>query len=168
MRIVPALVVLTLVGGLGSSRLAGQGLSQARLGASTPARIVDRVPSAPREPGQARSTSMAFGGTVGGVTGFMAGALVASGLSRNCGGEFCGLGAAFMGGLIGETLAIPLGVHLANRSQGNFGTALAGSVVSGAAALLLLDATDEGTFVLAIPLAQIVTSVLIEGRTMAR
>ncbi|MGE0352421.1 MAG: hypothetical protein AB7I33_05155 [Gemmatimonadales bacterium] len=168
MRILRALVFLALLGGLSSSRLAGQVLSQARLGASTPAMSNDRAPSAPRQPGQARSTSMAFGGTVGGVTGFMAGALVASGLSRNCGGEFCGLEAAFLGGLIGETLAIPLGVHLANRSRGNFGTALAGSVVSGAAALLLLDATGEGALVLAVPLAQIVTSVLVEGRTMAR
>jgi len=116
--------------------------------------------------GPRSGVTLAFGGLVGGVLGFFAGGL--SGVAVcdcNSGEGYDALEAFFLGAAVGTAITIPLGVHLANRSDGNYGISLAASAGISALGLAAAFAADEAAIVLLVPISQIVSSVLIERRT---
>jgi hypothetical protein len=72
---------------------------------------------------------------------------------------------AIIGGLIGTTLATPAAVHLANGRRGNLGRSVLVSALVGGGIFALGWAAESGELVLAAPLAQLITSVVIERNT---
>lgn len=125
----------------------------------------------PRNARSAPTINLVAGGLTGGVVGFfgfgIAGALIASGLSDNQGDGYEALGGFAIGALVGESVLLPLGVHLTNRRQGDYGVSLLASAGIAALGLGLTGALqDMGiVFLPAIPLAQLVTSISLERRT---
>lgn len=126
----------------------------------TPSAAGARVPAEALDAGK-----MIFGGILLGAGGLIGGALIGQHLERSpC--EDCILG-AFVGALAGESLAIPLGVHLANRGRGDVGPALAASIGIAAAGLGAAVLSREGGVLLAIPVLHIAASIAIERHTAA-
>jgi hypothetical protein len=106
---------------------------------------------------------MLLGGILLGAGGLFAGALLGDRMqSYPC--EDC-IEGAFYGAMLGESVAIPLGVHLGDRRQGNAGTALAASLGIGLLGLGAAAATDEWRLLLVIPVAQVASSIAIERHT---
>jgi len=117
------------------------------------------------------AVTLGFGGLVGGALGFFAGGLAGVAVCGcDSGGEgYDELEAFFWGAAVGTAIPIPLGVHRANRSAGNYWTALAvsgGISVIGLAAAYAVNDDASGAIVLLIPVSQIISSVLIERGTM--
>lgn len=111
---------------------------------------------------------MVVGGVLGGTAGLFGGAIIGGRLGGGnsiCYDDPCGLEEALLGAVIGETVLLPLGVHLANHSRGNYGYSLLGALAVGAAGIGLAGATDSAELLLAIPIGQIISSVLIERAT---
>ena len=107
------------------------------------------------------------GGAVGVVAGFYIGALLASD-DDNDDLDFLSGGVA--GAAIGEGLLLPLGVHLANRPSGSYATSALFSLGLAAAGLLALEAVHYDRpgapiVLVAIPVAQIATSIAVERAT---
>lgn len=103
-------------------------------------------------------------GLLGGAIGFAAGGGLGYFLdSRSCGEDewFCGIGGVVIGGLIGESFGIPLGVHLGNKQQGDFGKELLISYGIAGAGLGLSLATDS-PIVVAVPFVQLAVTLTIE------
>lgn len=120
-------------------------------------------------PPEARSTGrLVMGGVLGAVVGLGAGLLTYSALDRNdpCFASDCDsdLGAGLVAATAGVTIGVPAGVHLANGGKGPFwrsllvSTAIAGAGWGGAAL------ADDARWLLLIPPAQIVGSVLSASR----
>src|SRR5688572_20486113 len=121
----------------------------------------------------APTANMIAGGLVGGALGLLvfgyAGALIADN-QADTGEDLAALGGFVVGASIGEALMMPLGVHLVNHRRGNYGTAALVSVAIAAGGLALAFATEDqsplpGIILVAIPIAQIATSVAIERST---
>jgi hypothetical protein len=113
------------------------------------------------------AVTLGFGGLVGGALGFFAGGFAGVAVCGcDSGGEgYDELEAFFWGAAVGTAITIPLGVHMANRSKGNYWTALAvsgGISVIGLAAAYAVNDDASGAIVLLIPVSQIISSVLIE------
>jgi hypothetical protein len=72
---------------------------------------------------------------------------------------------AVVGGLAGTTLAIPAAVHLANGRRGNLGRSMLVSALVGGALLGVGWAADSGELILAAPVGQLISAVLIERNT---
>ncbi len=111
---------------------------------------------------------MVVGGVIGGTVGLFGGAIIGGtigGGNSTCGDDQCGLEEALLGAVIGETTLLPLGVHLANHSRGNYGYSLLGALAVGAVGIGLAGAIDSTELLLAVPIGQIVSSVLIERAT---
>jgi hypothetical protein len=128
---------------------------------------VDRTPpTGTRVPTDAVDAGkMIGGGLLFGVGGLIGGALIGRQFEGSpC--EDCILG-GFFGALAGESLAIPLGVHLGNSSRGDVGPALAASLGIAAAGLGAAALSREGGVLLAIPVLQIAASIAIERHTAA-
>jgi hypothetical protein len=115
------------------------------------------------------------GGVVGGIAGFFlfgyAGAVIADTPDSNEG--FDELAGFVVGATIGESLGIPVGVHLANRREGKVLPAILASLGIGAAGLALaLVAEGSGPLPAVIlgvtPIAQFVSSIHIEHATAGR
>ena len=126
-----------------------------------PARLTGtRVPDEVADAGK-----MMFGGILLGAGGLIGGALIGQRFEGSpCEDRILG---AFFGALAGESLAIPLGVHLGNRSEGDAGPALAASLGIAAAGLGAAVLSREGGVLLAIPVLQIAASIAIERHTAA-
>ncbi|MGH7512433.1 MAG: hypothetical protein ACREOQ_05845 [Gemmatimonadales bacterium] len=108
---------------------------------------------------------MMGGGLLLGAGGLIGGALIGHQFEGSpC--EDCILG-AFFGALVGESLAIPLGVHLGNGRRGDVGPALAASVGIAAAGLGAAALSRQWGVLLAIPVLQIAASIGIERHTAA-
>jgi hypothetical protein len=106
---------------------------------------------------------MILGGVALGAAGLFGGALVGDRFQRYpC--EDC-IEGAFYGALAGTSLAIPVGVHLANHRRGKLGPAIAASLGIGALGLGAAAITDEWGVLLAIPVVQIGVSIGIERHT---
>jgi hypothetical protein len=111
---------------------------------------------------------LAGAGALGGALGFVGGFALTATLFPE--GD---IGGGIIGGFAGESLLIPLSVHLANRAQGNLGKAMLVSGGLGVLGFVLLvglsrSEVPEGIalpIVFAVPVAQVVTSILIERRT---
>jgi hypothetical protein len=117
--------------------------------------------------------AMAAGGLVGGALGLVVfgymGALIADN-QADSGEDLAALGGFVVGGTIGEALMVPLGVHLVNRRRGNYGTAALVSLGIAAGGVALALATEDqaplpGVILVAIPIAQIASSIAIERST---
>ncbi len=111
-------------------------------------------------------TLLAVGGLVGGAAGFFGGALAGSRIEESTGCGFgledCGLFGGFLGAFVGETLLLPLGVHIANGGRGNLAESYLAAVLIAGAGLGLSAASDRVEPMLLVPVAQLVTSILIE------
>jgi hypothetical protein len=108
---------------------------------------------------------MMFGGILLGAGGLIGGALIGQRFEGSpCEDRILG---AFVGALAGESLAVPLGVHLGNRSRGDVGPVLAASLGIAGAGLGAAVLSREGGVLLAIPVLQIAASIAIERRTAA-
>ncbi len=122
-------------------------------------------------PGSSGGTSvvgMTAGGLVGGAVGFAGGALIGGilgGGNAICGDDACGLEEAAYGAVAGQSILLPLGVHIANGRRGNYGFSLITSVVIGVAGIVVVDATNDGAPFIAVPVLQLVSSILIERAT---
>jgi hypothetical protein len=83
--------------------------------------------------------------------------------------EWCGFGGAILGGIIGESLGVPLGVHAFNGARGKLGSSALASLGIATAGLLVFsqvaDTGAESYLVWSIPIAQILTSISIEHKT---
>ena len=115
--------------------------------------------------------NLVAGGLTGGVVGFfgfgIAGALIASGLSDNQGDGYEALGGFAIGALVGESVLLPLGVHVANGRRGDYGISFLASMGIAALGLSLTGAMDDMAvvFLPAIPIAQLITTISLERRT---
>ena len=106
---------------------------------------------------------MILGGVALGAAGLFGGALIGDRFQRfPC--EDC-IEGAFYGALAGESLAIPLGVHLADHRRGNLAPALVASLGIGALGLGAAVVTDQWGILLAIPVLQVAASIGIERHT---
>jgi hypothetical protein len=112
--------------------------------------------------------NMMFGGLVGGAIGFFAfgfaGALIADSQADEGGDGFEALGGFVIGAVIGESLMLPLGVHVANKRRGDYALELlASAAIAGAGVGLTAAMEDMGiVFLPAIPIAQMAASIAIE------
>ena len=124
---------------------------------------------------QQRPTELlVLGGVLGGGLGLVGGAIAGAGLevAMGCDHDYCGIAGGLLGAMAGEIILLPLGVHLANGRQGNYGYALLASAGSAAGGLLLSLAAGaiagERSIDVAlwtIPVAQLASSILVERRT---
>ena len=111
---------------------------------------------------------LVLGGLVGGAAGLLGGGAVGyafGGGGRLCGDDPCGLEGGLLGAVGGEMLFLPLGVHLANHSRGNYGYSLLASVGLGLLGTGLASTANSGALLLAVPIAQLASSIIIERAT---
>lgn len=122
-------------------------------------------PAVQREAG---TVGLVLAGLTGGTLGFFGGLYLGSAIgggNRICGDDACGLEEAAYGAVIGESVLLPLGIHLANHSRGNYGLSLLASAGIAAVGIAAISATDDASPLIAVPIAQIVSSILIERAT---
>jgi hypothetical protein len=113
---------------------------------------------------------MVVAGVTAGAVGLFAGAYAGGALgggNRICGDDPCGLEGALWGAVLGESVVLPLGVHLAGGRRGNYGTELVTSVVIATGGVLLAYASGSGIPLLAVPIAQLASGIAIEARARA-
>jgi hypothetical protein len=116
-------------------------------------------PSTPRD-----EALLAMGGVLGGAAGLFGGAIVGAKLTEDdC--DDCGIVGLVYGGIAGGSALLPLGVHVSNGRRGDYGKSLLASLALGAAGVALSHATDEWAIMLAVPVAQLVSSIAIEPGT---
>jgi hypothetical protein len=114
---------------------------------------------------------LAAGGLVGGGLGVLGGFTVGVALASDEDDDDLDLlGGGVAGATIGEGLLLPLGVHLANGRRGSYMTSALVSLGLAAVGLLALDTAhyDPPTapiVLIAVPIAQIATSIAIERAT---
>jgi hypothetical protein len=114
---------------------------------------------------------MIVGGLAGGTIGFFAGGYAGFALdggNRVCGDDPCGVEGALWGVVLGESVVLPLGVHIANGRRGNYGTELLTSVGIAVGGVMLAAASDSGIPLLLVPIAQIASGIAIEKRVPDR
>ena len=128
--------------------------------ASVPRHLAS-VPDSSR-PG-ANASGMVLGGITGMFVGFFAGAAI--GAAASGGGED-DLGAAVLGGLLVATVTTPVGVHLGNHGRGRLADDLLISALIGGVGIALATGTDEGGWLLMLPIGQIIGSTWTEVRSM--
>lgn len=114
---------------------------------------------------------LVIGGVAGGAIGTVAGGyLVALMASDDDGDDLDFLSGAVAGAAIGEGLLLPLGVHLASHQAGTYTFSALASLGLTAVGLLALEAVHYDPpgapiVLVAIPVAQIATSIMIERAT---
>jgi hypothetical protein len=120
----------------------------------------------------ANDVTLVLAGIAGATVGSFGGAFLGYQLDRNGGNWGCGHGCenpgllGLVGGwFVGPALTTPLSVHLANGGRGSLGSAyLSSALIAGVGmAGLTVAGSPEGAFILlAAPVAQAVSAVLIE------
>jgi hypothetical protein len=127
---------------------------------SAPAEL--RLHSLPRS--RDNTAALVLGGVAGAAVGMLVGGVAGvKSYEGHC--EDCFLPGLFYGAAAGGSAALPLGVHVANGRRGSYGTSLLASLAIGGAGVGLAAATDEYGVLLAVPVVQLVSAVLIERRT---
>jgi hypothetical protein len=129
-------------------------------------------------PAEERSTTaLVAGGLAGGVAGLFVGGVIGAksvgltGCTAGC--DESALYLALLGAAVGETLSLPLGVHLTNRRQGSYlpamlaSVALTGTGIWIAFSLPETPAGDKGRSItmITVPVLQLVSSIQIERQT---
>jgi hypothetical protein len=114
--------------------------------------------------------NLAGGGLAGGALGFFAFGLAGAYIADSQGPEgnegFAALGGFVIGSVIGESVLLPLGVHIANRRQGDYGTALLASAGIAAVGIGLTSLMEDMAIVFlpAVPIGQLISSIAIERK----
>ena len=107
---------------------------------------------------------LGLGGIAGGGLGAMAGGWTGARIREHaC--EDCGLNGLLYGAVVGVSTALPVGVHFANGGRGKLGPSLLASLALGGAGLAAAALTHEYGILMAVPVAQLVSSVAIERAT---
>lgn len=83
-------------------------------------------------------------------------------LSSGCDYMMCGLAGTLVGAVAGETIGLPLGVHLASKPRGSFAVTFLGSAAVTGLGLALLYEAESPYLLLAVPVAQLAVSIAIE------
>ncbi|MGH7556623.1 MAG: hypothetical protein ACREMD_02340 [Gemmatimonadota bacterium] len=113
------------------------------------------------------------GGTLGGTIGFFGGLFLGLAIGSNT-NEDAGVFNGAVAAVVGESLLLPAGVHVANDTRGSYPIAalVSSGIAAGVVASILLveDRTDaDGSLALialgAVPVIQLATSIAIERRT---
>ena len=106
--------------------------------------------------------AMFVAGTMLGAVGLFGGGTLGYNLEncRNSGDDFCGLGGAIIGGLIGESITLPVGAHWAG-GRGSLGSEIGASL---GITLLGIAATyaTQGPAILLVPPVQLITTIVME------
>ena len=148
----------------GPKSLSGQRLTQGYVnGARRATDTLTRTSPPVADPAGMALAGVATGAVAMAASGYIGSAL--GGGNRICGDDPCGFLEAIYGAAVGISVGIPLGVHLANRGRGSFGTELATSLAIGALGMTLALGANDGVVLLAVPVAQRVASIAIERHT---
>lgn len=111
---------------------------------------------------------MILGGLLGGVIGFFGGGITGALINDTDDSEddLAALAGFALGAVIGETLTLPLGVHLANHRQGSYGfSLLASAAITGVGIAIATSGEDRLEYLIPVPVLQLVSSILIEKST---
>ena len=129
------------------------------------------VPIVIHQSAQASVPAMVAGGLLGGAIGLIAGGYSGALLTNNRAGpdDLSFLPGLIWGAAVGESVMLPVGVHLVNRQRGKLLPAVMASTVLGVGGLALALATQDsepipGIILAAVPLAQLATAITIERR----
>ena len=98
--------------------------------------------------------------------GIMAGAVVGAEMASCGGDDWCDLGGAVLGALVGEVVMLPIGVHMSG-DQATYGSKLRGSAAMMLGGLILAAPTG-GLSLLFIPPAQLWYTIALEQRAARR
>jgi hypothetical protein len=132
-------------------------------------------PSEPGEPAAPRTAAavpvgkrqspavLVVGGVLGGAAGAFAGGIIGAKAADNCGD--CALEGLAYGLVAGGSAALPLGVHVANGRRGNYGLSLLASLAIGGVGFGATLASHENGIMIAVPVLQLISSIVIERRT---
>ncbi len=127
----------------------------------------------PEESGSAPTAILVGAGLLGSTVGFLAGAHFGFSSVDCQSGEFpCGIEQAIFGAAVGESVLMPLAIHLANRGRGDLGRSLLTSLTVCAlgigAGLAAVESEDSGALLVlipAVPLIQLGACVSTEKKT---
>ena len=110
---------------------------------------------------------LALGGVLGGAAGLFGGAIIGSRITQDdC--EDCAFVGGVYGAVVGGSAGLPLGVHATNGGRGRLLPSLVASLAIGGAGLGVAVLADRSEVMIAVPVAQLVTSILIERSTSSR
>ena len=112
--------------------------------------------------------SLVGAGLLTGTIGFFAGGFLGAEIDKAGSDdyeEWNGLYGFVVGAPIGESLLLPVGVHLANGRRGNFPLSLLASVGIAGAGIFVAIAAEEPYVLLAIPILQLAACTAIERST---
>jgi hypothetical protein len=131
--------------------------------------VTAHPPDPARLPDTARrrdTAALAFAGLLGGAAGLVAGGLIGARFQGSpC--EDCYF-APFAGAVLGESLAIPLAIHLADGRRGQAAPGMVASLAIVAGGLVAAGQLDRAELLLAIPVLQIAAAVASERHTAGR
>jgi hypothetical protein len=106
---------------------------------------------------------LALAGLGGMAVGVLGGGLIGIGFDDDDGLDAAD--GAFVGAVAGTSLAIPAAVHLANGRRGNLGRSILVSALVGGVLLGTGWAAESGELVVAAPIGQLISAVIIERNT---
>ena len=108
------------------------------------------------------------GGLLGGAVGFFGGGIAGAAIACECADvedDLCALDGYLIGATLAEAPLLPLGVHLANDTSGNYFLELLASSAIAGVALGLASIEGNGVFLIPVPPLQLLTSIAIERAT---
>ncbi len=162
----PSLVFLLSLGLLigGVSRTRGQDPEFDVPDPDAPA--ASAAPDEAGEPAGPGSTgAMLLLGTSAGVAGFLGGFYLGVAIGDHDDGYLDGLDEGMLVGSVVGGLAMPLGIHGANHGRGSLPLVLTTSLLVGGAGWLAAVAADDGAYLLATPIAQLIACTMVEVST---
>lgn len=136
--------------------------------AQAPVRIQRfRVEPPAAEVRTASTPVMVAGGVGAGAIGFFAFGYLGAAIANHAGSydDLDALVGAMAGATLGESVMLPVGVHLVNRRRGNLLPAMLVSTGIGVGAMTLAFASDNAYVLPAALVGQLVSSILIEKAT---
>lgn len=117
---------------------------------------------------EAAPEALAGAGLLAGTIGFFAGGFIGAAIDEAGSDgyeEWDGVAGFILGAPIGESLLLPVGVHLANGRRGNFPLSLLASVGITGAGILVAATAEEPYVLLSIPILQLAACTAIERST---
>jgi len=119
-----------------------------------------------RPPGSIEGSVAA--GILGGGIGFFAGGFAGAMLAANDSDEWSGLVGFVIGAPIGESLLLPVSVHVANGRRGNLSHSMLASFAIAGAGIAMAVTMEDGNVLIGIPIAQLLACTAIERSTQRR
>lgn len=117
---------------------------------------------------EAAPEALAGAGLLAGSIGFFAGGFIGAAIDEAGSDgyeEWDGVAGFILGAPIGESLLLPVGVHLANGRRGNFPLSLLASVAITGAGIFVAATAEEPYVLLSIPILQLAACTAIERST---